>query len=606
MHEPDSALISPAAGRDRPTHVRRVVVLVLVAMAVVLYLDRFCVSFAERYIMQDLALGGWQMSAFLSAFFWAYAIAQVPAGWLGDRRGGRAMLAIYIIAWSLCTALIGAATGAIVLIAMRLGCGLAQAGAYPISGSLLSRWVPFSRRALASGLVALGGRGGAVLAPILTAYLMVLFVPASTPSELGPHSILDLQALDDELAPAESKGAESPQVSAAQRLFDRLPDDVQNRVRAIAGRKADATAEDARSLAQAFNALLPERELFEVSEIDRLPLEREAVGLLRRRERGQSLSPDEVVRFNRLVLEAVFPRQISKLYVKGWRPVLFVYGIGGLAVALLHWICVRNSPAAHPRCNAAERALIAGDSPTKAAGASTAGRDELRSVQPARTARATEPDADAGVRSGRRLIDDLLASRSLWLSSISQFGTNVAWLFFVTYLPRYLMEVHQVPILERSWMVAIPPLAGIAGLFLGGHLTDLLTQRFGLRWGRALPMGLTKFVAAAAYLACVGIASPWLATVAFALCFFFVDLGVSPVWAYMQDVGGRNVAAVLGWGNMWGNFGAAIAPFLYELVLGSSPGNGDWNVLFGACAGTFIVSGLAGLFIDATVPVSRD
>jgi MFS family permease len=167
------------------------------------------------------------------------------------------------------------------------------------------------------------------------------------------------------------------------------------------------------------------------------------------------------------------------------------------------------------------------------------------------------------------------------------------------------MEVHRVTILERSWMVAVPALAGIAGMFLGGHLTDVLTQRFGLRWGRALPMGLTKFAAAATYLACLWIDSPWLATAAFALGFFFVDLGVSSVWAYMQDVGGKNVGAVLGWGNMWGNFGAALAPLLYEAILGGHPKMEEWNTMFLVCAGLFVVSGLAGLGVNATVPVSR-
>jgi MFS transporter, ACS family, glucarate transporter len=190
------------------------------------------------------------------------------------------------------------------------------------------------------------------------------------------------------------------------------------------------------------------------------------------------------------------------------------------------------------------------------------------------------------------------------LSSVSQFTTNAAWLFFVTSLPRYLMEVHQVPILERSWMVSIPSLAGIAGMFLGGHLTDVLTRRMGLRWGRALPMGLTRFFAAGAYLACLWIDSPWAATAAFAAGYFFVDLGVSAVWAYMQDVGGKNVGAILGWGNMWGNVGAAVAPHLYDAVLGKTPSVAEWNTMFVVCAGMFVVSGITALGINALVPIS--
>ena len=68
-------------------------------MAFLLYLDRFCVSFAADYIKEDLDLSQAQMSWFLSAFFWSYALAQVPSGWLSDRYGARIMLVIYILSW---------------------------------------------------------------------------------------------------------------------------------------------------------------------------------------------------------------------------------------------------------------------------------------------------------------------------------------------------------------------------------------------------------------------------------------------------------------------------------------------------------------------------
>jgi sugar phosphate permease len=50
--------------------------------------------------------------------------------------------------------------------------GLAQAGAYPTSGGLLGRWIPFAERGKANSIVALGGRIGFALTPLLTAYLM--------------------------------------------------------------------------------------------------------------------------------------------------------------------------------------------------------------------------------------------------------------------------------------------------------------------------------------------------------------------------------------------------------------------------------------------------
>jgi len=70
------------------------------------------------------------------------------------------------------------------------------------------------------------------------------------------------------------------------------------------------------------------------------------------------------------------------------------------------------------------------------------------------------------------------------------------------------------------------------------------------------------------------------------------------MWAYSQDVGGQNTAAVLGWANMWGNFGAALSPVLVVYLLGATEDN--WDLAFGACAVAFIIAGIAGMFIDAT------
>ena len=582
-------------------------------MAVLLYLDRFCVSFAERYIRADLGLTDTQMAWFISLFFWSYALGQVPSGWLGDRWGPRAVLALYILSWSVFTALMGFAAGFGGLAVMRLGCGLAQAGAFPASGSLLSRWVPLTSRGFASGLVALGGRIGGAAAPVLTAYLIVVFVPLSTPATLKTEDVLDPIRLCSLLASGENSSANAAsqrfralwpretapqidQLGAVWRGFAARQKELQGEL-AEAQRahddfgKARANAElthiDAALksfepppglsdvLRDGLNSILENSALYDEQAFSRLrSLEREGLDLIQRRSSEKSLDAREVVRLNRLLLEAVFPTEVSKLYVRGWRPVVIVYGIAGLFVAGIFWFYFRNSPEDHPGCNALERALIAEGKRTS-------------------TGNATNPIPFSA----------LIASRSLWMSSISQFGTNIAWLFLVTWLARYLIEQHQVPILERSWMAAVPPVAGIAGMFLGGHLTDWLTRRIGLRWGRILPMAVTRFTAAGAYVACLWIESPWAATIAFAVVFFSVDLGVSAVWAFCQDVGGRNVGSVLGWGNMWGNIGAALAPQLYNYVLKDSPGTAEWNAMFLVCAGMFVLSGVAAMGIDATQPI---
>ena len=97
--------------------------------------------------------------------------------------------------------------------------------------------------------------------------------------------------------------------------------------------------------------------------------------------------------------------------------------------------------------------------------------------------------------------------------------------------------------------------------------------------------------------------SPWAFLAAAALVAFATDLGVPGIWAYMQDVGGSNTAAVFGWGNMWGNFGAATTPLLVPVVLEKWDTNGDWNEAFLLFSGGYVVAALAALGINAERPV---
>ena len=106
---------------QQPTSIRHVVVGAAFLMSVLLYLHRFCISVAQTYIQQDLGLTNAQIAWMLSAFFWTYALGQVPSGWLTDRFGSRAMLTLYILLWSLFTGLTGAAGAFVAVLLLRFG-----------------------------------------------------------------------------------------------------------------------------------------------------------------------------------------------------------------------------------------------------------------------------------------------------------------------------------------------------------------------------------------------------------------------------------------------------------------------------------------------------
>jgi ACS family glucarate transporter-like MFS transporter len=586
--------VSLHAANSSPSNCRWFLVAVATLMSALMYLDRFCVAFAQSFIQEDLGLTSVQTSYIISFFFWSYALAQVPAGWLSDRWGGRITLTLYITSWSLFILLVGWSTSLWFLLAMQLGNGLSQAGAYPTSASLLSRWMPLGTRGVASSLIACGGRLGGVGAPILTAGLIVFFVPVSTSSLLTPRQVFvaEIGPVSKTLQAGSQVESTQPNAALVRSIWHGLPESTRVLVGQLAERQAAlekknaetpvqtvgivVSAAEVTELTEGLNAVLKQPQLVPASEIRELKLTSQATDLMARREAGTNLSQPETERLNRLVLEAVFPSGIGKVYVKGWRYVFTAYGLIGVGVALLFALVARNSPAEQPWCNAGELALINDGRVAPAVKVAPAKLDWKR----------------------------VLKSRSLWLSSVSQYGTNIGWLFVATKLPEYLDKVHHVEIIQRGNWTSLPMFAGMVGMLLGGRLTDWLRVKLGVRWGRALPMGLTRFGAAAAYIGCVFTTDPWIATLLCCTVAFFTDLGVAATWAFVQDAGGRYVAVMLGFGNMWGNVGAAMAPQFYVLALNWSQNN--WNVCFLLCAGAMIISGVAAIFIDASQPIVQE
>jgi len=156
----------------KPSAIREEVMALTATMSLLLYLDRFCIGIAAKKITAEMELSDLQMGMVFSAFFLSYALFQVPAGWLGERLGPRLMLAGCVLTWSLFTGLMGLVSGLAALLGARLLLGISQAGAYPLAARINSLWIPYTQRALANGLVTMGGRFGAALAPFVTANLI--------------------------------------------------------------------------------------------------------------------------------------------------------------------------------------------------------------------------------------------------------------------------------------------------------------------------------------------------------------------------------------------------------------------------------------------------
>ena len=158
-----------------PTKVRFSVMGMATLVAFLMYLDRICLSWIVESdsFKSEIHLSKGEVDWIKLAFFWAYALAQVPAGWLSDRFGARALMTVYISLWSLFTVATSLSNGFLTLAIARIGCGIAEAGAYPASSAILTRWSHTSWRGIGSSIISTGGRIGGALAPWLTAAVVI-------------------------------------------------------------------------------------------------------------------------------------------------------------------------------------------------------------------------------------------------------------------------------------------------------------------------------------------------------------------------------------------------------------------------------------------------
>jgi len=403
-----------------------------------LYIDRVCFSTLADPIQKDLGIPAEQKDVLLGAFFFTYALFQIPIGALADRYGPRLVLTVSIAGWSLVTAATGLAETFGVLLMIRLMLGVTESGAYPAAASLIKKWAKPEERGRFSSIVALGGRLGGFAAPLLTAWLAVNL------SGIGPSAWMD--------------------------------------------------------------------------------------------------NPSGV----------------------NWRMVLLLYGLCGLAVAVAFWVFVRNHPPI----------------------------DE--SIAPQVVAK---PSGSAW-----RPFLLLFQSRNMWFFGTLQFGVNLGWVFLVTLFPSYLNKVHGLPLEQIGLMQTVVLGIGCLGMLCGGIVTDMLRRKLGPRYGRSIPIAVAMAGCAVALYLVPLLSSVWIIVIFLGLMAFLVDMHNPSIWSFAQDVGGKNVGAALGFGNMWGNFGGFVSPIL----LGWVSREYGWDAVFMVAGAAFTMSTLCGLMLDARKPVEPE
>src|SRR5260370_11541479 len=106
------------------------ILLLISLMYLITYLDRVNISTAAPIISKEFGFDKITMGVIFSAFGWAYALFQVPGGWLGDRFGARNVLTVIVSYWSSMTAATAVAGGATSFMGLLVLCCMGERCAF--------------------------------------------------------------------------------------------------------------------------------------------------------------------------------------------------------------------------------------------------------------------------------------------------------------------------------------------------------------------------------------------------------------------------------------------------------------------------------------------
>ena len=153
------------------------VVFLLALGMVIAYVDRANLSsvLALQSFRRWLSLDDTGRGLLNSAFFWSYALLQIPAGWAVDRFGAKRPYAVGFALWSVASAAAGMVQSAGQLVAARLVLGVGES----VSTAASLRWIRLNcaerERGLATGILFAGTKVGAAIGVPIAIALVARF-----------------------------------------------------------------------------------------------------------------------------------------------------------------------------------------------------------------------------------------------------------------------------------------------------------------------------------------------------------------------------------------------------------------------------------------------
>ena len=196
-----------------------------------------------------------------------------------------------------------------------------------------------------------------------------------------------------------------------------------------------------------------------------------------------------------------------------------------------------------------------------------------------------------------------VSSPQFWLICGMYFFYAFGSWFFFSWFPTFMELGRGFDKSELTYAVAVPFIMSMIGNIAGGHLTDRLTRRYGIKVGRKALGSTSLAVSAVCMFLAAFIPGKMAVFVFLSLCFGIFDLMLPSAWALCIDLGKRHAGTISGAMNTAGNIGGFCCGILFgELVQQS----GNYNLPLYMIAVMLIISAVLFAFINPEKPIIKE
>jgi ACS family glucarate transporter-like MFS transporter len=255
----------------------------------------------------------------------------------------------------------------------------------------------------------------------------------------------------------------------------------------------------------------------------------------------------------------------------GWHCSFYASAGIGLAVGLVWFILVRDTPRTHPLASVMEVEKIE-------TGLPVTNEENICSLP----------------------WSAILSSRNVWAITASYFSYCYVTYIFFTWFFIYLNRVRGLDLKSSALYSMLPFIAMVCGAPLGGWVADRITLKYSKRAGRC-GVAIFGLMLAAVFLGgATQVESGRVASIVLAGGAGAIYLAQSAFWAVTADIAGKSAGTVSGLMNMGGQVGGAVTASLTPWIAERF----GWTASFLFAAGMCVVGSLAWLLVSPETPIS--